>query len=114
MDDGDPHDEIVRLEAQIEALTAQIESCRKYILAGRIAMAGGAIIFGAMFLGAIRFDVTVMMASIAALLLGIVVWGSNSSTEKQAAEDLAKAEANRAALIGLIDLRLVAERPTLH
>jgi hypothetical protein len=114
MDDGDPHDEIVRLEARIEALTAQIESCRKYILAGRITMAGGVIIFAAMFLGAIRFDVTVMMASIAALLLGIVVWGSNSSTEKQAAEELAEAEASRAALIGLIDLRLVAERPTLH
>jgi hypothetical protein len=114
MDDGDPHSEIVRLEARIEALTAQIESCRKFILAGRIAVAGGAIIFAAMFLGAIRFDVTVMMASIAALLLGIVVWGSNSSTEKQAAEKLAKAEADRAALIGLIDLRLVAERPTLH
>jgi hypothetical protein len=114
MDDGDPHGEIVRLEAQIEELSAQIESCRKFILAGRIAVAGGAIVFAAMFLGAIRFDVTIMMASIAALLLGIVVWGSNSSTEKQAAEELAKAEANRAALIGLIDLRLVAERPTLH
>jgi len=114
MDDGDPHDEIVRLEAQIEALTAQIESCRKYILAGRIALAGGAIVFAAMFLGAIHFDVTVMMASVAAMLLGIVVWGSNGSTERQAADELAKAEANRAALIGLIDLRLVAERPTLH
>jgi hypothetical protein len=114
MDESDPRDEIVRIEAHIEALTAQIASCRKFVPAGQIAMAGGAIVFAAMFLGAIRFDVTVMLASIAALLLGIVVWGSNSSTEKQAAEELAKAEANRAALIGLIDLRLVAERPTLH
>src|ERR1700689_4983599 len=104
MDDGDPHDEIVRLEAQIEALTVQIESCQKFVLAGRIAMAAGAIIFAAMLCGAVRFDATIMMASVAALLLGIVVWGSNGSTAKQAANELTKAEANRAALIGLIDL----------
>jgi hypothetical protein len=55
-----------------------------------------------------------MMASVAALLLGVVVWGSNGSTAKQAAIELTKAEANRAALIGLIDLRVIAERPTLH
>ena len=44
MDEGDPHDEIVRLEAQIEELAARIESCRKFILAARIAMAGGGAI----------------------------------------------------------------------
>ena len=38
--DGDPHDEIVRLEAHIEELAAKIENCRKFILASRIAMAG--------------------------------------------------------------------------
>jgi hypothetical protein len=32
---GDPHDEVVRLEALIEELTAKIESCRKFILASR-------------------------------------------------------------------------------
>jgi hypothetical protein len=114
MDDGDPHDEIVRIEAQIEALTAQIESCQKFVLAGRIAMAAGAITFSAMLFGVLRFDATIMMASVAALLLGVVVWGSNGSTAKQAAIELTKAEANRAALIGLIDLRVIAERPTLH
>jgi hypoxanthine-guanine phosphoribosyltransferase len=114
MDDGDPHDAIVRIEAQIEALTAQIESCYKFILAGRIAIAAGAIVFAAMLFGVLRFDATIMMASVAAMLLGIVVWGSNGSTAKQAANELTKAEANRAALIGLIDLRVIAERPTLH
>jgi hypothetical protein len=114
MDDGDPHDAIVRIEARIEALTAQIESCHKFILAGRIAIAAGAIIFAGMLFGVLRFDATIMMASVAAMLLGIVVWGSNGSTAKQAASELTKAEANRAALIGLIDLRVIAERPTLH
>jgi hypothetical protein len=114
MDDGDPHDDIVRLEAHIEALNDKIESCRKFILASRIAMAGGGILFISILLGAIRFDPAAMTASIAALIGGIVVWGSNRSTAKQAAVEIAAAEAERAALIGLIDLRLVSGRATLH
>jgi hypothetical protein len=54
------------------------------------------------------------MLAMAALLGGIVVWGSNGSTANEAANELAAAEANRKALIGLIDLRVVAERSTLH
>ena len=46
-----------------------------------------------MLFGVIRFDPTVMMAAIAALLGGIVVWGSNGSTAKEAANELAAAEA---------------------
>lgn len=114
MNNGDPHDEIVRLEAQIEALSDKIESCRKFILAARIAVAVGGVLLAALFLGAIRFDVQLMMLAMAALLGGIVVWGSNGSTANEAENELAAAEANRKALIGLIDLRVVAERPTLH
>jgi hypothetical protein len=111
---ADPHDEIERLEAQIETLSARIESCRKFILAARIAVAGGVILLAALLLGLIRFDPTWMLAAVAALLGGIVVWGSNGSTAKEAVEQLAKAEANRRALIGVINLRVIAEQPTLH
>jgi hypothetical protein len=106
MSDIDPHDEIVRLEAHIEELEGTIESCRKFILAARIAMAAGAV----------RYDPAPMAlaAAMAALLGGIVVWGSNGSTAKQAANELAAAETNRAALIGLIDLRVIAAGETLH
>jgi hypothetical protein len=114
MNNGDPHDEIVRLEAQIEELSAKIESCRKFILAARIAVAAGGVLLAALFLGAIRFDVQLMMLAMAALLGGIVAWGSNGATAKEAASELAQAEANRKALIGMIDLRVIAERPTLH
>jgi hypothetical protein len=110
----DPRDEIVRLEAQIEILSARIESCRKFILAARIAVAGGAILLTLLLLGLIRFDPTLMLAAFAALLGGIVVWGSNGSTAKEAADELAKTEANRRALIGVINLRVIAEQPTLH
>jgi hypothetical protein len=114
MDDIDPHEEIARLEAQIEVLAARIENCRKFILAGRVAAAAGGVLLVALLLGAIRFDLQLMMLAMAALLVGIVVWGSNGSTAKEAEDELAAAEANRKALIGLIDLRVVAERPTLH
>jgi hypothetical protein len=114
MDDGDPHHEIVRLEGRIQELAATLENCRKFALTARIAIVGGGILFAAIVLHAIQFDPRTMLASIAALLGGIVLWGSNSSTAKEAAAELAKAEANRTALIGLIDLRVIADRKTLH
>ena len=104
----DPHGEIVRLEEHIEELAAKIESCRKFILASRIAVAGGGIVLASMLLGAIRFDPAAMAAAVAALLGGIVVWGSNGSTAKEAAKELATAEADRAALIEKIDLRVIS------
>ena len=113
-DEIDPRDEIMRLEAQIEQLAARIENCRKFILAGRIAAAVGGVLLVALLLGVLRFDLQLMMLAMAALLGGIVVWGSNGSTANEAENELAAAEANRKALIGLIDLRVVAERPTLH
>ena len=97
--DDDPHGEIVHLEEHIEQLAAKIESCRKLMLASRITVAGGGIVLTAILLGAIRFDPVAMAAAVAALLGGIVVWGSNGSTAKEAAKELATAEANRAALI---------------
>ena len=104
--EGDPHDEIVHLEEHIEELAAKIENCRKFILASRIAMAGGGIVLVALLVGAIQFGPGAMAAAVAAFLGGIVVRGSNGSTAKEAAKELAAAEANRAALIEKIDLRV--------
>ena len=50
------------------------------------------------------------MAAIAALLGGLVLFGSNSSTSKQKNAALRAAESERADLIGKIDLTLVDER----
>jgi hypothetical protein len=105
---GDPREEIVRLEAQIEELAAKIESCRKFILAARIATWGGGIVLAAMLVGAIRADPATMAGAAAAVLGGIVVWGSNNSTAKEARKEMAAAEAKRAALIETIDLRAIS------
>ncbi len=112
--DADPHDEIERLEAQIEDIGSRLESCRKFILAARVAVTGGAIVLAAVLLGAIAFDARLLLAAIAALLGGIVLWGSNHSTAEEAAAELEKTEAERAVLIASLDLHLIEERPTLH
>lgn len=80
----------------------------------RLTPLAGAVLLAALLLGLMRFDATVMLAAIAALLGGIVGWGSNRSTAQEAAAELAAAEADRTALIGTIDLHVVSERPTLH
>jgi hypothetical protein len=55
-----------------------------------------------------------MTAAIAALLGGVVTLGSNSSTAKEASAQLAAAEAERAELIGSIELHVVGDRDCLH
>ena len=112
--DGDPHDEIARLEAHIEDLTAKLESCRKLALAARIAMVCGAVLLVCVLFGVIGFDPRLLLAAITALLGGIVVWGSNVSTAKEASNELAAAEAQRATQIGLMQLRVVGGTETLH
>ena len=112
--EDDPHGEIERLEAEIDALAARLESCRKFILVARIAVVAGAVLLAVVLLGVLSFDPRLLLAAITALLGGIVVWGSNHSTADETAQELAAAEAERASLIGSISLRVVAERPTLH
>jgi len=107
MNDSDHRDEIVRLEAQIDELTAKIESCRKFILVGRIAVVGGGAVFTAMLVSAIQFDPSVMALAVTAVLGGVVAAGSNRSTAKEAVHELTTVEAKRKALIEQIDLRLV-------
>ena len=75
--------EIVRLEEHTEELAAKIESCRKFILAARIAVAGGGVVLAALLVGVIRSDLGLMAAAVSLLLGGIVVWGSNNNTAKQ-------------------------------
>jgi len=111
---ADPHVEIERLEARIEELAAKLESCRKFVLAARLAIALGGVMLLAGVFGLIRFELMSLSTAFAALLGGIVVYGSNASTAKEASTELAGAERDRAAMIGLIELRTVAGEATLH
>ena len=114
MNDSDHRDEIVRLEVQIDELAASIESCHKFILAGRIAVIGGGPVLIAMLVSAIQFDPSVMALAVAAVLGGIVAAGSNRSTANEAMHELTAAETKRKALIEQIDLQLVPDREGLQ
>ena len=106
---ADPRDQIERLEERIEWLAAKIESCRKFALASRLAVALGGVVLLAMMLGAIRTEPVALATAIAAVLGGFVMMGSNRSTADEAAAELAAAEAERAELIGSIELRVVED-----
>jgi hypothetical protein len=108
-DDGDLHEQILQIEAHIEELTDIIERCRKIILISKVAIAAGGILLLATIIGAVEFDPTVLIGAIAAVIGGTVVFGSNTSTLKQTMADMKAAEAQRAELIGRMDLKVVGD-----
>ena len=73
---------------------------------------GGILLVGLVF-GVIPFDPLILTGAMAAGLGGVVTLGSNNSTAKEAAAQLAAAEVERAELIGSIELRVI-DNPTLH
>ena len=112
---GDIHDDLAQLEARIEALAESIERCRKISMAAKFAVAAGAVWFALMLLWIVSFGAAAFVAALSAVLGGLVLLGSNATTWEQTATALHAAEAERAQLIGSIDLRLVGEdRSTIH
>ena len=107
MHDGDVREQILALEAQIEKLAEEIESCRKVIMISKAFTAVGGILILAMTIGIVRFDPMIMIGAFTAVIGGIVLLGSNWSISQQAMAALKAAEAQRAELISTIDLRLV-------
>jgi hypothetical protein len=114
MDGGDLSEQIARLEAQIEDHADAIERCRKIGLAAKAAISVGGVVIVAVLFGLINFDPTAMIAALAAVIGGAVVFGSNASTQKQTTAALKAAEALRAELIAQIELRLVGNGRDEH
>ena len=108
-DDGDLHEQILHIEAHIEELTDIVERCRKIILISKAAIAAGGTLILALIIGAVGFDPTVLIGAIAAVVGGIVVFGSNTSTLKQTTTAMKAAEAYRTELISRMDLRVVGD-----
>jgi hypothetical protein len=111
MTEDDSTDEISDIEARIEALAEIAERCRKFILASKIAIAGGAALLLITILGLIGSGQVAALGSIALVLGGIVSLGSNVSTLRQTDDAISAAEALRAELISRIDLRVVHDAP---
>jgi hypothetical protein len=111
MTEDDPTDEISEIEARIEALAEIAERCRKFILASKIAIAGGVALLLVALLGLFEAGVSAALGSIALMLGGVVSLGSNISTLRQTNAAINAAEARRSQLIGQIDLRVVRDAP---
>jgi hypothetical protein len=111
MTDPDPTDEIANIEARIEALAEVAESCRKFILASKIAIAVGVALLLLVVLGLFGAGLTAALGAIALMLGGVVLLGSNTETLRQTEAAISGAEARRSALIGSIDLRVVHDAP---
>lgn len=106
--DHDSTDEISAIEARIEELAEIAERCRKVILASKIAVGSGPVLLVLAMLGVLGTGEVAALGAIALVLGGIVSLGSNVSTLRQTEGAIGAAEARRSALIGSIDLRLVA------
>ena len=113
MQDLNPHAQIETLEEQIERLADAAERCRKFILAAKIAIVVGAFWFAALLAGLLPAAGSFVGAT-AALIGGIVVLGTNRATQTQLVESLAAAEAQRAELIGRMELREIEDRATVR
>ena len=114
MDENTARTDVARIEERIEALHEAIERCRKISLAARIAIAAGAAWLVLTLLSLAPFVPTLLFASLAAVIGGVVLLGSNSTTWQQTEAALTASEAMRRDLIGQMELRVVEERPTLH
>jgi hypothetical protein len=105
----DPSAQIARLETQIERLGEVAESCRKVILAAKVAIALGALVLLVTLAGLFNVDQIVAFAGVAAILGGIVAAGSNSRTLNEATANMRAAEARRAQLIGALPFSAVID-----
>jgi hypothetical protein len=109
--EDDPTDEIADIEERIEALAEAAERCRKFILASKVAIAGGVALLVVAMLGLFEAGQSAALGSIALMLGGIVSFGSNISTLRQTDAAINAAEALRSDLIGRIELRVVRDAP---
>jgi hypothetical protein len=109
MADDDLRDQIARIEADIDKLAKTLDGCRKAMLFSKVVIAAGGIWILANLIGSIRFDSVTMIGAMAVVIGGVVVFGSNSSTSKQAMAAMKAAEIQRAELIDMIDLPTVGE-----
>jgi hypothetical protein len=109
MADDDLRDQISRIETDIEEYAITLEGCRKAMLLSKVAIAAGIISLAAYLLGAVWLNSVAVIGAMAAVIGGVVVFGSNLTTSRQATSAMAALERHRAELIDMINLRTIGE-----
>ena len=99
------HQEIADLEAEIDELADAAERCRKVIVLARVATGAGGLLLVVTLVGLFRSGPTALVLAITAVLGGLALFGSHTSTRDQITAKLGAREARRAQLIGELDLR---------
>jgi hypothetical protein len=107
MTNDELRDQISRIETDIEDYAITLDGCRKAMLLSKVAIGAGIISLSAYLLGAIWLNAVVVIGAMAAVIGGVVVFGSNLTTSKQATSAMAALERRRAELIDMINLRTV-------
>src|SRR5215510_8449377 len=107
MPNDDLRDQISRIETDIEDYAITLDGCRKAMLLSKVAIAAGIIALAAYLLGAIWLNSVAVIGAMAAVIGGVVVFGSNLTTSNQATSEMAALERRRAELIDMINLRTV-------
>jgi hypothetical protein len=96
-------------------LSISLERCRKISLASKFAIATGVCWIGLTLIQLVRFDPAGTLGALAAVIGGVVLLGSNSTTWSQLDAERHKAQAQRDELIGGLPLRVVGnESVTRH
>jgi hypothetical protein len=101
----EPHQEIADLEAEIDELADAAERCRKVIVLARVATGAGGLLLVVTLVGLFRSGPTALVLAITAVLGGLALFGSHTSTRDQIMATIGAREARRAQPIGELDLR---------
>jgi hypothetical protein len=99
------HQEIDDLEAEIDELADAAERCRKVIVLARVATGAGGLLLVVTLVGLLRSGPTALVLAITAVLGGLALFGSHTSTRDQILTKIRAHDARRAQLIGELDLR---------
>lgn len=103
----DEQDGIALVEARIERLAEAIDRCRKLALAAKIAIGAGVAWLALMLVGLVPTYPGAMFGALAAVIGGIVLAGSNSTTWAQNEASLRESEALRTEMIGRVEMRVI-------
>lgn len=108
-------EDIARIEERIESLREAIARCRKLSLVAKLMIGAGTGWIAFTLAWLIPYLPSMLFGSLAAVIGGIVLLGSNSTTWSETEAALATSEAMRAEWIGRQEMRLIGDdSKTVH